>query len=80
MFICCPCTYHEKLKNTFIEDASYQVCCAEAAYSILIPDSSTPSFLAAEHQTTNQFHYFTEMKSEHYSSPTPYVLLLKTRT
>jgi hypothetical protein len=72
MFICCPCTYHEKLKNTFIENASYQAYCTEAAYSI--PDRNISSFLAAEHQIANQFHYFTEMKSEHYSTPASYVL------
>ena len=77
MFICCPCTYHEKLKNTFIENASYQAYCTEAAYSI--PDSNISSFLAAEHQIANQFHYFTEMKSERTTVPQHPTCLLKTR-
>jgi hypothetical protein len=34
---------------------SYQAYCTEAAYST--PDSNIPSFLAAEHQITNQLHY-----------------------
>jgi hypothetical protein len=29
MFICYPYAYHEKLKNTFIENASYQTYCTE---------------------------------------------------
>jgi hypothetical protein len=70
MFICSP-TDHEKLKNIFIENASYQAYCTEAAYSI--PDSNISPFLAAEHQIANQFHYFTEMKSEHFSTPASYV-------
>jgi hypothetical protein len=72
MFICCPCTYHEKLKNTFIENASYKAYRTEAARSI--PDNNISSFLATEHQVAQQFHYFTEKKPEHYSTPTSYVL------
>ena len=66
VFICCPyCTYHDRLKNTFIENASYKAYRTEAARSI--PDNNISSFLATEHQVANQFHYFTEKKPEHYT-------------
>jgi hypothetical protein len=73
VFICCPyCTFHDRLKNTFIENASYKAYRTEAARSI--PDNNISSFLTTEHQVAHQFHHFTEKKLEHLGTPTSYVL------